>query len=139
MVLMPKRVKFRKSQRGRIRQKSTSGDYVAFGDYGLMSLEMGMISAQQLEAARVVCSRYLGGLGKYWVRIFPHKSMTARAAETRMGKGKGEVSKWVAVVKPGVILFELGGVDETAAREVFRRQAGKLPVKTKMVKRRPAL
>jgi large subunit ribosomal protein L16 len=136
---MPKRVKYRKFQRGKIKEKSTSGNYVAFGDFGLMSMQMGMVSATQLEAARVVCSRYMGGVGKYWIRVFPHKSMTARAAETRMGKGKGEVVKWVATVRPGTILFELGGVDESAARDIFRRQAGKLCVKTKMVKRRPAL
>ena len=139
VVMMPKRVKFRKSQRGRIRGNATSGDFVAFGDYGLMSLEPGFISAQQLESARIVCSRYLGGLGRYWIRVFPHKSLTARPAESRMGKGKGEIVKWVAVIKPGTVIFELGGVDETVAREVFRRQAGKLSLRVKLVKRRPTV
>ena len=139
MVLMPKRVKFRKTQRGRVRGNATAGNYVAFGDFGLMALEPGFISGQELEAARVVCSRFLGGLGKYWIRIFPHKPVTARPAETRMGKGKGDVDKWVAVVKPGTILFEVAGVDEAAAKEVFRLQSGKLSVKVKLVKRRPAI
>ena len=139
MALMPKRVKYRKSQRGKVRGDAQRGNYVAFGDYGLMSLEHGFITAQQIEAARIVCSRFLGGLGKYWIRIFPHKGMTNRPAETRMGKGKGDVGKWVAVVKPGTILFEISGIDEDAAREVFRLQSGKLPVRLKMVKRRPAI
>ena len=139
MVLMPKRVKFRKAQRGKVRGNATAGNYVAFGEYGLMSLEPGLISAQELEASRIVCSRFLGGLGKYWIRIFPHKPMTARPAETRMGKGKGDVDKWYAVVKPGTILFEVAGIGEAAAKEVFRQQSGKLSVRVKMVKSRPAI
>ncbi len=138
MPLMPKRVKFRKSQRGRIRGLATRGNRVSFGEFGLQTLERGWVSAQQIEAARVVASRYLGTEGKHWIRIFPQKAITSTPAETRMGKGKGEIEFWAAVVKPGTVLFEVGGVPETAAREVFRRQAGKLSVKVKMIKRRTA-
>lgn len=139
MSLMPKRVKHRKSQRGRIRGMATRGNYVAYGDYGCMALEAGWLSAQQIEAARVVLSRGLGTEGRYWIRVFPHKSVTATAAETRMGKGKGEVEYWAAVVKPGTILFEIGGIPLLLARELFRKQAGKLPVKIKFVTRRPTV
>ena len=133
---MPKRVKFRKLQRRRIRGEATRGNRVSYGDYGLQALERGWITAQQIEAARVAASRYLGTDGKYWIRIFPHKSVSAKPAETRMGKGKGEIDFWAAVVKPGTVLFEVGGVPEAVAREVFRRQAGKFPVKVRMLKRR---
>ena len=133
---MPKRVKFRKTQRGRIRGNATRGNRVSFGEFGLQALERGWVTAQQIEAARVACSRYVGTEGKYWIRIFPHKSVSKKPAETRMGKGKGEVALWVAVVKPGTVLFEVGGVPEPVAREVFRRQAGKLAIKVRMVKRR---
>lgn len=136
MALMPKRVKFRKTQRGRIRGKATRGNSVAFGDYGLQTLDRGWITAQQIEAARIALNHYLGGQGRYWIRIFPHKPVTATPAETRMGKGKGEISYWCAVVKPGTVLFEVAGVDEEVAREAFRRQSGKLPIKCKMIKRR---
>ena len=136
MPLMPKRVKFRKLQRRRIRGEATRGNRVSYGDYGLQALERGLITAQQIEAARVAASRYLGTDGKYWIRIFPHKSVTGKPAETRMGKGKGEIDFWAAVVKPGTVLFEVGGVPEVVAREVFRRQAGKFPVKVRMLKRR---
>ena len=136
MPLMPKRVKFRKFQRGRIRGQATRGDRVSFGDYGLQSLDRGWVTAQQIEAARVAASRCLGLDGKYWIRIFPHKSVSAKPAETRMGKGTGDVSFWAAVVKPGTVLFEVGGVPETVAREVFRRQAGKFSVRVRMLKRR---
>ena len=136
MPLMPKRVKFRKSQRGRIRGRATRGNRVSFGDYGLQAIERGWITAQQIEAARVTASRFLGLEGKYWIRIFPHKSVSAKPAETRMGKGKGEIDFWAAVVKPGTVIFEVGGVSESLAREVFRRQAGKFSVKVKMLKRR---
>ena len=132
---MPKRVKYRKQQRGRIRGKATRGNFVAFGDYGLQAMERGRLSAQQIETARVAGSHFLGGQGKYWIRIFPHQSVTATAAETRMGKGKGEVEYWAAAVKPGTVLFEIGDVPETVAREAFRRQAAKLPVKTRMISR----
>ena len=136
MAMMPKRVKYRKSQRGRIRGNATAGNYVAFGDYGLQAMQPGWLSAQQIEAARVVISRYLGTDGRYWCRIFPHKSITAIAAETRMGKGKGEIEYWAAVVKPGTVLFEVSGLTENAAREAFRLQSGKLPIRTKFLKRR---
>ncbi len=139
MSLMPKRVKYRKTQRGRIRGNATKGNYVAFGDYGIMALEPHWITARQIEAARVVLSRFVGSEGRYWCRIFPHKSVTATAAETRMGKGKGEVDYWAAVVKPGTILFEVSGVPENLAREAFRLQSGKLPIRVKFVKRRPTL
>ena len=139
MSLMPKRVKYRKTQRGRIRGNATRGNYVAFGDFGIMALEPHWITARQIEAARIVLSRFLGNDGRYWCRIFPHKSVTATAAETRMGKGKGEVDYWAAVVKPGTILFELSGIPEDLAREAFRLQSGKLPIRCKFVKRRPAL
>jgi large subunit ribosomal protein L16 len=134
--LMPKRVKFRKTQRGRIRGQASRGNRVSFGEFGLQALERGWVSAQQIEAARVAASRYIGTEGKYWIRIFPHKSVTSKPAETRMGKGKGEVEFWTAVVKPGTVLFELGGVPEQVAREVFRRQAGKLGIKVRMIGRR---
>jgi large subunit ribosomal protein L16 len=138
MSLMPKRVKYRKSQRGRIRGNATAGNYVAFGDYGIQATEPGWISAQQLEAARVVISRFIGTEGRYWCRVFPHKSVTAIAAETRMGTGKGEIEYWAAVIKPGTVLFEIAGVPEAAAREAFRLQSGKLPLKMKFLKRRAA-
>ena len=133
---MPKRVKFRKVQKGRIRGQATRGNRVSFGDFGLQALERGLVTAQQIEAARVAASRYLGTDGKYWIRIFPQKSVTSKPAETRMGKGKGEIEFWAAVVKPGTVLFEVGGVPEQVAREVFRRQAGKFAVKVRMLKRR---
>ncbi len=136
MPLMPKRVKFRKTQRMKIRGQATRGNRVSFGDYGLQVLERGWITAQQIEAARVAASRYLGTDGKYWIRIFPQKSVTSTPAETRMGKGKGEIEFWAAVVKPGTVVFEVGGVPEPVAREVFRRQAGKFSVKVRMLKRR---
>ena len=140
MALMPKRLKHsRKFQRGRIRGKATSGNFVAFGEYGIQALESGRITGQQIEAARVAANRYAGGQGRMWIRIFPHKSASARPAETRMGKGKGEVSHWFAVVKAGTILFEVGGVSEQVAREAFKRQAYKLPVKTCFAKRRHSL
>jgi large subunit ribosomal protein L16 len=134
--LMPKRVKFRKVQKGRIRGQATRGNRVSFGDYGLQALGRGLVTAQQIEAARVAASRYLGTDGKYWIRIFPQKSVTSKPAETRMGKGKGEIEFWAAVVKPGTVLFEVGGVPEQVAREVFRRQAGKFAVRVRMLKRR---
>ena len=136
MALMPKRVKYRKSQRGRIRGNATAGNYVAFGDYGIQATQCGWLTAQQLEAARVVLSRTIGNEGRYWCRVFPHKSVTAIAAETRMGKGKGEIEYWAVVIKPGTVLFEVAGVPEMAAREAFRLQSGKLPFRMKFLKRR---
>jgi large subunit ribosomal protein L16 len=139
MALMPKRVKYRKSQKGRVRGNATRGNYVAFGDYGLQSLEPGKISAQTIEAGRVVGSQAVKGGGKLYIRIFPHKSVTAIPAETRMGKGKGEVEFWAAVVKPGTILYEVSGLSEEAARTVFARVAHKMPVACRFVTRRPTV
>lgn len=136
MPLMPKRVKYRKTQRGKIYGIAQRGNRVSFGDYGLQALERGWVTAQEIEAARVTANRFLGNQGKLWIRIFPHKSVTAKPLETRMGKGKGEVEFWTSVVKPGMVLFELGGVPESVAREVFRRQAAKLCVKVRMISRR---
>jgi large subunit ribosomal protein L16 len=139
MPLMPKRVKFRKTQKGRIRGNATRGNYVAFGEFGLQSLEAGRISAQTIEAGRVVASQSVKGGGKLYIRIFPHKSITSIPAETRMGKGKGEVEFWAAVVKPGTVLFEMAGVSEEVARAAFARIAQKLPVTCRFITRRPTL
>lgn len=137
MALMPKRVKYRKSQRRRIKGNATRGNTVAFGDWGLQSLEAGHISAQTIEACRIAATQYVRGEGKLYIRIFPQKSVTARPLETRMGKGKGEPDHWVAVIKPGTILFELAGVSQEAARECFARVAYKLPLRVKLVGRLP--
>jgi large subunit ribosomal protein L16 len=134
---MPKRVKHRKSQRRRIKGNATRGNTVAFGDWGLQSLEPGHISATTIEACRIAATQYVRGEGKVYIRIFPQKSVTARPLETRMGKGKGEPDHWVAVVKPGTILYELGGVTQDAARECFARVAYKLPIRVRLVGRRP--
>jgi large subunit ribosomal protein L16 len=139
MALMPKRVKYRKSQKGRVRGNATRGNYVAFGDYGLQCLEPGRITAQTIEAGRVVGSQAVKGGGKLYIRIFPHKSVTAIPAETRMGKGKGEVEFWAAVVKPGTILYEVSGLSEEAARTMFARVAHKMPVTCRFVTRRPTV
>ena len=137
MALMPKRVKHRKSQRGRIRGNASRGNTVAFGDWGLQSLDPGHISATTLEACRIAATQYVRGEGKLYIRVFPQKSVTARPLETRMGKGKGEPDHWVAVVKPGTMLFELAGMPQEAARECFARVAYKLPVRVRLVGRRP--
>jgi large subunit ribosomal protein L16 len=139
MAMMPKRVKFRKSQKGRVRGNATRGNFVAFGDYGLQVLEPARISAQTIEAGRVVASQAVKGLGKLYIRVFPHKPVTAIPAETRMGKGKGEVEYWAAVVKPGTILYEVAGISEDAARAAFARIAYKMPVACRFVARRPTL
>ena len=139
MPMMPKRVKFRKSQKGRVKGNATRGNFVAFGDYGLQSLEPGRISAETIEAGRVVASQAVKGGGKLYIRIFPHKSVTSIPAETRMGKGKGEVEYWAAVVKPGTVLFELTGVSEDQARAALARVAHKMPVACRFVTRRPTL
>ena len=136
MPLMPKRVKFRKSQRRRVKGQATRGNYVAFGEFGLQALEPAWITAQQIEAGRVAATHFLAREGKLWIRIFPHKSVSAKPAETRMGKGKGEPDHWVAVVKPGTVLFEVGGVPEDVAREALARTAHKVPIKTRLVLRR---
>ena len=139
MALMPKRVKHRKSQRGRIRGNAHRGNTVAFGEWGLMSLDSGHVSAQTIEACRIAATQYVRGEGRVYIRIFPHKPVTARPLETRMGKGKGEPDHWVAVVRPGTVMFELSGVLEDAARECFARVAYKLPVKCRLVGRRPSI
>jgi large subunit ribosomal protein L16 len=139
MALMPKRVKHRKSQRRRIKGNATRGNTVVFGDWGLQSLEPGHISASTIEACRIAATQYVRGEGKLYIRIFPQKSVTSRPLETRMGKGKGEPDHWVAVVKPGTVLFELSGVGEDAARECFARVAYKLPLKVRLLGRRPTI
>ena len=135
-MLMPGKVKFRKQQRGRRSGKAYSGGTVAFGDFGLKSLEDGWITARQIEASRVAITRFIKRGGKIWVRLFPDKPITKKPAETRMGKGKGAPEAWVAVVKPGKVLFEMEGVDEKTAREAMRLASHKLSVKTKFVARR---
>jgi large subunit ribosomal protein L16 len=130
---MPSRTKYRKQQRGRLKGIALAGNYLAFGEYGLKALEAHWLTANQIEAARMAISRYLKKGGKLWVRIFPDKPVTKKPAETRMGKGKGNVEFWVAVVKPGRILFELSGVSEEEAREAFRIASHKLPIKTRFV------
>jgi large subunit ribosomal protein L16 len=139
MPMMPKRVKYRKSQKGRVKGNATRGNYVAFGDFGLQAIESGKISAQTIEAGRIVASQSVKGGGKVYIRIFPHKSVTSIPAETRMGKGKGEVEFWAAVVKPGTILFELAGMPEDQARATLARVAYKMPVACRFVTRRPTL
>ena len=134
-MLMPKRVKYRKVQRGRMSGKVTRGSVVAFGEYGLQAAECGWITSQQIEAARVAMTRHVKRGGKIWIRIFPHKSITKKPAETRMGKGKGAPEGWVAVVKPGAVLYEMEGVSEEIAREAFRLAAHKLPIATKFLSR----
>ncbi len=134
-MLMPKRVKYRKLQRGRMSGKATRGSYVTFGEYGLQATECGWITSRQIEAARVAMTRHVKRGGKIWIRIFPHKSITKKPAETRMGKGKGAPEGWVAVVKPGVVLYEMEGVSEDIAREAFRLASHKLPIATKFLSR----
>jgi large subunit ribosomal protein L16 len=135
-MLMPKRVKWRKQMRGRMKGKAYRGSEIVFGDLGLKALEPGWISARQIEAARRAIVRAVRRRGKFWIRIFPDKPVTKKPAETRMGKGKGSVEYWVAVVKPGRILFEIGGgLPEDVAREALRRAQYKLPIKTKLVGR----
>jgi len=134
-MLMPKRVKFRKTQRGRMSGKSTRGATVAFGDFGLKALEPGWITQRQIEASRVALTRMMKREGKVWIRIFPDKPVTKKPAETRMGSGKGIPEFWVAVVKPGRILFELGGIPKATAQEAMKLAEHKLPIKTKFVTR----
>lgn len=138
MALMPKRVKHRKSQRGRIKGNATRGNKVVFGDFGLQSLEGGWIRAQTIEAGRIAAQQYIRGEGRLYVRLFPHRSITSKPLETRMGKGKGEPEGWVATVRPGTVLYELGGVTEEQAKICFARLAHKMPVRVRLVRRRPA-
>ena len=133
MAMMPKRVKFRKSQRGRMKGNAQRGNYVAFGDYGLATMEPAWITSRQIEAARRAMTRSVKRGGKIWIRIFPDKPATKKPAETRMGSGKGAPDHWVAVVKPGRMLFEVAGVKEDLAREALRLAAHKLPLETRMV------
>jgi large subunit ribosomal protein L16 len=134
-MLMPKRVKYRKQFRGRMKGQASRGVEVTFGDYGLQALEPCWITSRQIEAARRAIVRHVRRRGKLWIRIFPDKPVTAKPAETRMGKGKGSVDHWVAVVKPGRVLFEIAGVPEDAAREAMRLASHKLPIKTQFVAR----
>lgn len=133
MPLMPSRTKYRKSQRRRNRGNAKGGDTLAFGDYGIQSLGRGLLTASQIEAARVAINRYLSRRGKVWIRVFPHKPITKKPAETRQGKGKGGVEFWAANIKPGTILFELSGVSISAAREAMRLADGKLPIHCRFI------
>lgn len=135
MLLMPRKVKYRKSQRGKIRGIATLGSKLHFGDYGVKALENGLIRGNHIEACRVVVARKMKGAGKLWINIFPRKPVTKKPAETRMGKGKGEVDHWVAPIKRGKILFEISGVPEDFAKMILRLVSFKLPVKTKFVSR----
>lgn len=137
MAQMPKRVKHRKTQRRRIKGNATRGNKVVFGDYGLQSLEGGWVKAATIEAGRIAAQQYVRGEGRLYIRIFPHKPVTSTPLETRMGKGKGEPDFWAAVIKPGTVLYELGGVTEEQARVCFARLAHKMPVRVRFVKRRP--
>ena len=134
-MLLPKRVKYRKQMRGRMTGTASRGTVVNYGDYGLQALEPAWITSRQIEAARVAMTRYTKRGGKVWIKIFPDKPITQQPAETRMGKGKGSPEYWVAVVKPGRVMFEIGGVSEEVAREALRLASHKLPIKTKMVKK----
>ena len=132
-MLMPKRVKYRRVQRGRLTGKALRGNTVSHGDFGLQATEPAWITSNQIEAARIAMTRYIKRGGKVWIKIFPDKPVTAKPAETRMGSGKGSLEYWVAVVKPGRVMFEIGGVSEELAREAMRLAANKLPIKCKFV------
>ena len=132
-MLLPKRVKYRRVHRGRLTGKAMRGNTVTYGDYGLQATEPAWISSRQIEAARIAMTRYIKRGGQVWIKIFPHKPITEKPAETRMGSGKGSPEYWVAVVKPGRVMFEIGGVSEELAREAFRLASHKLPIKTKFV------
>jgi large subunit ribosomal protein L16 len=134
-MLSPKRIKYRKQQKGRMRGKASRGNTVAFGTFGLSALECGYLTSQQIEAARIAMTRYVKRGGKIWIRIFPDKPFTRKPAETRMGKGKGSPEGWVAVIRPGRILYEMEGIPEEVAREALRLASHKLPLRTKFVLR----
>jgi large subunit ribosomal protein L16 len=136
MALMPKRVKWRKSQRGKVRGVATQGNTVAFGDFGLQCLGTGWITGRQIEAGRVAATHYLHREGRVYVRVFPHKPVSGKPLETRMGKGKGEPEFWVACVRPGHVMFEVSGVEENVARDALSRVAHKMPFRCRFVKRR---
>jgi len=135
-MMMPKRVKYRKQQRGRMRGKAYRGGEVAFGQFGLLSLEPAWVTSRQIEAARVAITRSIKRGGKMWIRVFPDKPVTKKPAETRMGKGKGAPEEWVAVIKPGRVMFELEGISRTFAQEAMKLGASKLPMRTRFVGRR---
>ncbi len=134
-MLMPKRVKYRKQMRGRMRGMARGATSVQFGEFGLQALEPAWVTQRQIEAARRAIVRYIKRRGRVWIRIFPDKPVTAKPAETRMGSGKGNVDHWVAVVRPGRVMFEMGGVDEVTARDALRLAGFKMPIKTKFIKR----
>ena len=137
-MLLPKRVKYRRVQRGRLKGKATRGNTVTYGDFGLVALEPAWITSNQIEAARIAMTRYIKRGGKVWIDIFPDKPITEKPAETRMGSGKGSPEYWVAVVKPGRVMFEIAGVDRELAAEAMRLAANKLPIKCKLVKKEEA-
>ena len=139
MALMPKRVKFRKTQRGKMKGNAHRGNTVAFGEFGLQSLGTSWVTTQQIEAGRVAATHFLHREGRVYTRIFPHKSITSKPLETRMGKGKGEPDTWVACVRPGTVLFEIGGVPEDLAKRALRRVAHKMPVRCRFLHRRHTL
>ena len=139
MAMMPKRVKYRKNQRGKVRGDAQRGNFVAYGEFGLQALEGGWLVAEVIEAGRVSAAQYVRGEGRLYIRVFPHKSISAIPAETRMGKGKGEPEYWAAVVKPGMVMFEVGGLPEDAAKACMARIAYKLPFKCRFVTRRPSI
>jgi large subunit ribosomal protein L16 len=139
MPMMPKRVKFRKSHRGKMKGNATRGNYVAFGEFGLQALESSWVTARQIEAGRVAASHFLRREGRLFIRIFPHKPVSGKPLETRMGKGKGEPEYWCAVVKPGLVMFEVAGVDEPTAKRALARVAHKMPVATRFVARKHAV
>ena len=139
MALMPKRVKYRKSHRGKMKGNASRGNYVAFGEYGLQILGQSWITARQIEAGRVAATHFLHREGKVYIRIFPHKPVSSKPLETRMGKGKGEPEFWVARVRPGQVCFEIGGVEENVAKQALVRVAHKMPVRCRFVKRRHSL
>jgi large subunit ribosomal protein L16 len=137
MPQMPKRVKFRKSQRGKVKGNASRGNKVSYGEFGLQSLESGWLSAEAIEAGRITAAHTVRGEGRLYIRVFPHKSVTAIPAETRMGKGKGEPEYWAAVVKPGMVLFEVAGLPEATARECLAKVAYKMPFRCRFISRRP--
>lgn len=139
MPQIPKRVKYRKSQRGVVKGNATRGNTVSYGDFGLQSLDAGWLSAEAIEAGRITAAHAVRGEGRLYIRVFPHKSVTAIPAETRMGKGKGEPEYWAAVVKPGMILFEIAGLPEAAARDALAKVAYKMPFRCRFVHRRPSV
>ena len=138
MALMPKRTKYRKVHRGRLKGQATRGNRVEFGDFGLQSLDYAWLSGRQIEAGRVAASRATDGQARIWIRVFPHKPVSSKPAEVRMGTGKGEVEFWAAEIKPGTVLYELGGLTEDRAKVAFKRVAHKMPIRVKMIRRLPS-